>query len=184
MKWKLIRRIGVGLILLAITSTLFFYQLAPAGYNAVLQAHSNDQTSNQFNMIVAQNNEFLHFTYSCNTYCQEILEISLKISRITANNASEKKIIYSSHLELINQSIKDITLQLGPANYFINTTFQGNSSILLNITSFGVPYKFIITQTVIFFIGAILVIVSTKKKDLLVFKKIITKLYIKKSKNL
>ena len=60
-------------------------------------------------------------------------------------------------------------------------TLQGNYSTDLSISGFGVPYNFIITQIVIFITGTILFINDFKKTDLIVFKKINSKIYSNKN---
>ena len=179
-QWKLLRRIGIGLILFAITSTLFSYYSYQSPYNAVLQVPRNNPTPNyQISMLLTQNNQFLDVKYTCDS-CNKEINLSLTISRITSNDFSKEKTIYSFSFELVNQDVKDISMLLNPGSYILIMTLQGNYSTDLSISGFGVPYNFIITQIVIFITGTILFIIDFKKTDLIVFKKIISKIYSNK----
>lgn len=158
-KWRVFRRIGIAMVLLAITSIVVYNYLPPNTYNSVLQASQPD------NVLLVQRNQFLTIETSC-TSCNQQITLNFTIDRIISNDFNESKLIKFYSYNLIHSLSKNFTLLLDPSTYVIYITVQGNYTANLHISTMGVPYKFIETQGIIMIGGIILITIDIDKKNM------------------
>lgn len=155
--WGLLRRIGFGLIILAISGLLIYYFVIPMNVNP--DTINPRESPAEQNYLLLQRNQFLTLQGTC-INCQQSVGFNITIYQLQGENTLENTTINQIYLNFTSMAEK--TISLGPANYIIAINLVGNHTATLVMTGYGVPYNFIATQGVVIFLGVIAIILDKK----------------------
>lgn len=160
--WGLRRRIGLALILVAISSTVVYYYLPPNSSRNIINPSNIEQNSiiRPIYILLNQRNQFLSIGSVCIS-CNESIVLNISIFLIQNNNFQKNSTIQNFSFNF-NKSMKN-SISLNPATYIIGIKLEGNFSARLDLSGFGIPYYFIATQGLLLVIGTILIIIDRIK---------------------
>ena len=150
--WVLLRRIGFGLIILAVSGLIVYYFLPP---NTNYTTLNPIQSQSEYDYILLlQRNQFLSVQGSC-IGCLKSMGLNITIYQLKGDNVLENITIEQIYLNFTSMIEK--TISLGPANYLVAISLIGYHTVTIILTGYGIPYRFILTQIIVIVVGIIVV---------------------------
>jgi hypothetical protein len=158
--WKIIQRTGVAIILIVFSNIVTYnFLLPPNSTKKVFSPEISGRVTEPFYILLTHRNQFIDIESEC-VSCDENVKLNITIIQILSDDYLYNKTIkeYSFEFSKINKS----SLFLNPSFYLFEITFQGNFSVNLQISGFGIPNYFLLTNFILTVFGVILIILDKK----------------------